>query len=154
MAARALRLAVLVAVVVFLGVAVPVALRNTYLRLRLAVRTAGLGEEAVRERVVGRRYDAAIERIRAAIPEDEPYLITEQQQYALDWVRFDLLPRRAIDVRPAGWRPRTCEQAAIRWLVVAPGGGRPPLLLERPAAVPPGCPPPPWLTGTGTGRAR
>jgi hypothetical protein len=145
MAARALRLAVLVVAVAYLAIAVPVALRNAWLRLRLAARTAGLGEEAVRERVFGRRYDAAIERIRAAIPENEPYLITEQQEYALAWVRFDLLPRPAIDVRPAGWRPRTCEQAAIRWLVVAAGGGHPPLLVERPAAVPPGCPPPPWL---------
>jgi hypothetical protein len=149
MGSRTLRRMAFGAVAVYLAVAVPVALRNTFLRLRWAAGTAGLPEGAVRERVLGRPYVSAIERIRRAIPADEPYLVTEREEYAVAWVRFDLLPRPVIDARPRGWHPEGCAQQQVRWLVVAGGAHRPPLLLERAAGVPAGCAPAPWL-----GRAR
>jgi hypothetical protein len=141
-------------VVVYLLIAIPVGLRNTFLRLRAAVRTAGLPPEAVRARVFGPQYVAAVEQIRCAIPEDEPYLLSEagkpylaselDQPAAMLWVRFDLLPRRAMVLRQG--LPPDCWRQQVRWLVVATAPGRPPVLLQRPlTAPPPGCPPAPWL---------
>ncbi|MBW8875877.1 MAG: hypothetical protein JF614_13005 [Acidobacteria bacterium] len=138
----------------YLLIAIPVGLRNTFLRLRAAVRTAGLPPGAVRARVFGPAYVAAVEQIRRAIPEDEPYLLSEagkpylaselDQPAAMLWVRFDLLPRRAMVLRQG--LPPDCWRQQVRWLVVATAPGRPPVLLQRPlTAPPPGCPPAPWL---------
>jgi|ERR1700674_5299388 len=144
MGRRALRWVAFGSMAIYLAVAVTLALRQTFLRLRWVVASAGLPPEAVRRGVFGEPYVAAIEGIRRAIPAGEPYLISEQREYSLAWVRFDLLPRRAIDVRARGWRPQNCLQAQVRWLVVATGQNRPPLLFALPAGVPPGCPPAPW----------
>ncbi|HEX4962161.1 MAG TPA: hypothetical protein VF173_15100 [Thermoanaerobaculia bacterium] len=141
----------------YLLIAIPMSLRNTYLRLRTAVRTAGLPAAAVRERAFGPAYVAAIEQIRRTIPEDEPYLLSQadkpflaselDQPAAMLWVRFDLLPRRAMVLRSPGaleGRSPDCWRDQVRWLVVATFPGRPPALLERPAPVLPGCSPAPW----------
>lgn len=121
-------------------------MRNTALRFRTVARTAGLPPEAVRALVFGRRYTAAIEQIRSTIPEDEPYLIREMDEPgAMLWVRFDLLPRRAIRSEGTPAPTLDCWREQVRWEVVAAGVGRPPLLLERPASTPPGCPPAPWI---------
>ena|SRR5436305_485318 len=141
-------------VALYLLIALPVGLRNTFLRLRAAARTAGLPPAAVRARVFGPAYVAAIEQIRRAIPAGEPYLLGEadkpylaselDQPAAMLWVRFDLLPRRAMVLRNG--LPPDCWRQQVRWLVVATAPGRPPVLLQRPATAPPaGCPPAPWL---------
>ena len=141
-------------VALYLLIALPVGLRNTFLRLRAAARTAGLPPAAVRARVFGPAYVAAIEQIRRAIPEDEPYLLGEagkpylaselDQPAAMLWVRFDLLPRRAMVLRQG--LPPDCWRQQVRWLVVATAPGRPPVLLQRPVTTPPpGCPPAAWL---------
>jgi hypothetical protein len=137
-------------VLAYLLVAVPVGLRNTVLRLRTAVRTVGLSAGEVRARVFGSRYVAAIEQIRGAIPADEPYLLSDRDEPGAQlWVRFDLLPRRAMTLQPTASEPERdtgdCWRPQIRFLVVAVGVGRPPLFYERPAVVPPGCPTAPWM---------
>ena len=133
-----------------LAVAIPVGLYNTSLRLRAAVATAGLGPRAMRARVFGRSYTAAIESIRRLIPPDEPYVLEGIGEPGdLVWVRCDLLPRRAVLIRPGEPAPRLlqdCLLRQVRWQVVAIGFGKPPLLLARPAQAPAGCPRAPWLT--------
>ena len=81
-----------------------------------------------------------------AIPVDEPYLLREMDEPgAILWVRFDLLPRRAIlDIAPPPDARSACLRAQVRWMVVAVGTRRPPLLYERPPTLPPGGPPAPW----------
>lgn len=123
-----------------------VGLRNTALRLRAAARSAGVSPGEMRARILGPGYVAAVERVRRAIPVDEPYLLREMDEPgAILWVRFDLLPRRAIlDIAPPPDARSACLRAQVRWLVVAVGTRRPPLLYERPPTLPPGCPPAPW----------
>jgi hypothetical protein len=152
MRSRLLPLAASGVLAVYLLVAIPVAVHRAVLGLRTAAKTAGLPAAEVRARVFGREYAAAVDRIRRAIPPDEPYLLTEQNQPgAMLWVRFDLLPRRAMVVQ-ADSRRGDCWLEQLRWVVVGVGLGRPPLLLERRHAVPPGCPPRPWLRSTAPPR--
>jgi hypothetical protein len=132
-------------VLAYLLIAVPVGLHNTALRVRAGARTAGLSAGAMRARVFGPLYVAAIDRIRRAIPEDEPYLISELDEPGAQlWVRFDLLPRRAMLAQGTA----DCWRRQVRFMVVAVGVGRPPLFYERPAVVPPDCPPAPWMRPT------
>jgi hypothetical protein len=136
-------------VVVYLLAAAALGVRNTALRLRALQRTAGLSPAATRALVFGRRYTAAVEEIRSTIAIDEPYLLREMNEPgAMLWVRFDLLPRRAIVEKTSTGQEvqvPVCLAAQIRWLVVAAGVGRPPLLYQLPAQVPPGCPTAPWM---------
>ena len=138
---------VLSVVLVYLLIAFAVGLRATALRLRAAVRTTGLSAAEMRARVFGPQYVAAVDQIRRTIPVDEPYLLDEMDEPgAVLWVRFDLLPRRAIRHIKELPESRTpdCVRDQVRWMIVAAGVGRPPLLLECAAKVPPGCPPAPW----------
>jgi hypothetical protein len=145
MRSRLVPLAALGLVVAYLAIAISAGLRNTVLRLRAAAGTAGMAPAAVRARVFGPRYEAAIEQIRRVIPEDEPYLLTERNEPgALLWVRYDLLPRRAMVVEPDS-RQGDCWLEQLRWMVVGVGLGKPPLLYRRQPKIPPGCPPEPWL---------
>jgi hypothetical protein len=131
---------------VYLSVGMLVGLRNTALRLRAAVRTAGLSAGEMRARILGPQYVAAVAQVRRVIAVDEPYLLRElDEPGAMLWTRFDLLPRRAIlDIAPPPDMRSACLRAQVRWIVVAAGARRPPLLYARPAAVPPGCPPASW----------
>ena len=131
---------------VYLSVGIAVGLRNTALRLRSAIRSAGLSAGEMRTRILGAEYVTAVERVRRMIPVDEPYLLRElDEPGAMLWIRFDLLPRRAIlDIAPPPDARSACLRARVRWLVVAAGARRPPLIFERPVTVPPGCPPAPW----------
>lgn len=131
---------------VYLAIGIAVGLRNTALRLRVAVRSAGWPAGEMRARILGPQYVAAVDLVRQAIPVDEPYLLRElDEPGAMLWVRFDLLPRRAIvDRDPPPDRASACLRDQVRWIVVAAGVRRPPLLYERPVTVPPGCPPTPW----------
>jgi hypothetical protein len=130
---------------VYLLIALPVGLRNTALRMRAAARTAGLSAGDMRMRIFGPQYVAAIEQIRRVIPEDEPYLLGEMDEPgAILWVRFDLLPRRAILDAASPPSSPDCWRDQVRWLVVATGSRQPPLFFEHPTRIPPGCPPVPW----------
>ena len=145
MRSRWLSRAVFGLLAVYLSIGIAVGLRNTVLRLRSAARSAGLSSGEVRTRIHGPEYVAAVELIRKAIPVDEPYLIREVERDAKYWVRFDLLPRRAIlDDAPTPDPLSACMQAQVRWMVMAVGTRRPPLLYERPVEVPPGCLPASW----------
>ena len=149
MRSRWLPRAALGLVAVYLLIAVPLALRSTGRGLHTAAATAGVPTAELRPRVFGRGYAAAVERIRRTIPVDEPYQLTElREPGAMLWVRFDLLPRRAVVVRPES-RPGDCWLNQVRWVVVGTGLDRPPLLLERRPTVPPGCRPAPWRTPQG-----
>src|SRR5215217_6897651 len=71
----------------YLLIAVPVGLRNTFLRLRMAARTAGLPIPALRARAFGPDYTAAVDEIRRTIPVGEPYLLSYQDDLgAMLWV--------------------------------------------------------------------
>lgn len=129
----------------YLAVALGAGLGNTVLRLRAAARTAGLPPAAVRARVFGPRYVAGIESLRRTLPLDQPYLLGERDiPGAMLWVRFDLLPRRAVVPGPPAARAADCWLPQIRWAVVAVATGRAPVLLEQRPTVPAGCPPSPW----------
>jgi len=131
----------------YLLIAGLIGLRNTALRLRAAVRTAGLSTAGMRARVFGQEYTESILRLRRTLPDDEPYLLsTTGDLGSLLWVRFDLLPRRAILLRPTApdGAAADCWQDQIRWLVTATGVRRPPLLEERTTRVPAGCAARPW----------
>ncbi|MEA2600877.1 MAG: hypothetical protein QOF89_1869 [Acidobacteriota bacterium] len=148
MQTRWLSRAALFLVTVYLLIAIPVGLRNTFVRLRVAAKTAGVPVQALRPRVFGREYVTVIDQIRRTIPEGQPYLLSElTDPGSLLWVRFDLLPRRAIVVRSGGSPDEgfDCWREQVRWEVVSTGTGRPPLFRERPATVPPGCPRAPWM---------
>ena len=144
MRSRLLPFLALGALVLYLAAGVPLGLRNSGVRLRAAWRTLGRPPAAVRAQVFGPHYVAGVERLRQILPLDEPYLLAEQDiPGAMLWVRFDLLPRRAVVAAP-GSPPGDCWLSQIRWVVVAVATGRSPLLFEKQPAVPPGCPPAPW----------
>jgi hypothetical protein len=154
MRARLLPLAALGTLAVYLAIAIFLALDNAALRLRAAARTAGLAPTAVRSRVFGPRYVAGIDRIRRAIPLDEPYLLAEQDTPgAMLWVRFDLLPRRAVVIGPPQARTGDCWLPQVRWVVVGVATGRPPVLLEQRPSLPAGCPAAPWAAPGGGAKA-
>src|SRR5687767_15678002 len=129
-----MRRVVLGLLAVYLLVGIAVGLRNTALRLRSAVRSAGLSAGEMRTRILGAEYVAAVERVRRMIPVDEPYLLRElDEPGVILWTRFDLLPRRAIlDIAPPPDARSACLRAQVRWMVVATGTRQPPLIFERP----------------------
>ncbi|HVT18619.1 MAG TPA: hypothetical protein VHQ90_20870 [Thermoanaerobaculia bacterium] len=134
----------------FLGAAGLLAGRATWVRIGWAMRSAGQPTAAARLRRLGPAYLASIERIRRLIPASEPYLLLEApdaEPGAFLWVRFDLLPRRAV--RIARLRGGDCLQEQLRWLIVVSGHGHPPALLERPPRPRPGCPPSGGLARSG-----
>jgi hypothetical protein len=142
---RRVAAAVLGLVVAFVAIALPVGLYSTVRRVLAAAGTVGVPPGPMRARVFGQRYAAAIAAIRRAIPEDEPYFIASRADGALVWVRYDLLPRRAVRFEALAANRNDCWLAQIRWSVTGLAFGHPPLLLERPVSRPPGCPPAPWL---------
>jgi hypothetical protein len=148
MRSRSLALVAVATVGVYLAVAVPWALHDAVLRVRVALGTAGMPVKDLRSAAFGPAYVSALERIRRFIGRDEPYLVDETNaEGSIFWVRYDLLPRRAIAGRtrsPLSLSGRDCWEAQVRWQVVGMGKQRPPLLIERPAHLPPGCPPAPW----------
>jgi hypothetical protein len=147
MRSRLLPLAVVGMLVVYLAVAIPRRLIATARSLYAARELAGIPAAKLRQSVFGGSYTAAVEGIRSAVPVDEPYLLTFRDELgAMLWVRYDLLPRRAMVIGPATDRG-DCWLRQLRWMVVGVGGGRPPLLRKLSGAVPPGCPPAPWLRG-------
>jgi len=91
---RALPAAGLLALFAYLAVAVPSALFATWARVRDLPEASRDDARAALARFRGPEYAAAIDRIRAALPEDAEYLILEGDANKI--VRFDLAPRRAV----------------------------------------------------------
>jgi hypothetical protein len=156
MRVRALAVVVLATVVAYLVVAVPWALHDAWLRLRVALGTAGMAVSELRPAAFGADYVAAIEQIRRVIGRHEPYVVDEAISHGpIFWVRYDLLPRRAIAGRtrsPLSLLGRDCWVAQVRWRVIGYGLRRPPLLVEQAVRLPPGCPPAPWWKPPGPGQ--
>jgi hypothetical protein len=152
---RARALAVVATVFAYLAFMVCWALGDTSRHLRLAAETAGRSPREVRAMVFGGAYVHAVERIRQMIGRDEPYLVDQVDASnalgSMFWVRYDLLPRRAIAARsraPVSALAGDCWKAQVRWEVVGLSVGAPPLLLARAARVPLGCSAAPWLATT------
>lgn len=104
-----------------------------------AATLAGEDRAAIRRWMLGPSYVGAIERIRRAIPPDGEYLLVrdgtvwEGNAY---WVRFELAPRPARYLGPWTELPdaetlRRRMPAGPRFVVIAAGQPRPPLLMER-----------------------
>jgi hypothetical protein len=123
----------------FLAVAVPQAVMRAAGMLNLAQYARGESAETGRVRLEGEPYVRGIDAIRAAVPEDEPYLLVEGGRLTdgdTYWVRFDLAPRRAIllgrlaDLTGAGPAIRRLG-SRLHHVVVAHGHGAPPRLYDR-----------------------
>jgi hypothetical protein len=138
-ASRLLANLALAAFLAFLAYAVPVVLLRSLREARAARGTAGESAFQERSRTFGPAYTDAIEALRRTIPRDGAYLLFNgdaQEEGGPIWVRFDLAPRRAIflgRLRDAGSAPRIKRRAPrnARWVVIAYGPYRPPVLLER-----------------------
>jgi len=99
------------------------------------------GEKPVEERArcYGPGYTEQIEAIRRTIPPDGAYILLNSnpgEEGGPLWVKFDLAPRRAVylgnleDVGSVERLKRRMPRAA-RWVVIAHGPYRPPVLIER-----------------------
>jgi hypothetical protein len=141
-ASRTPRLMATLALLIFLGflaVAVPIALMRSTGEARAALDLADETAFQRRTRTFGVAYTDAIEAIRTAIPRDGAYLLfngDDTEEGGPLWVRFDLAPRRAIflgRLSDAGSAPRVKRRAprAARWVVIAYGPYRAPVLMER-----------------------
>jgi hypothetical protein len=135
---RALALAAVVAIGLFLVAAVPGAVGEAWDEAGIAASThESLG--AARIRIYGESYTRAIDEIRRALPADEGYLLVEGGSGLLGgtyWVRYDLAPRRAVflgrlDELTSADRLRRRLSANLRHVVVAFAAGKPPRLYDR-----------------------
>lgn len=105
----------------------------------LLFRTRGETPLQERSRVYGPVYAHAIETIRRTIPRDGAYILVNgesEEQGGQFWVKFDLAPRRAVYLGELGTlasvdRLRKRMPRAARWVVIAYGSYRPPVLIER-----------------------
>jgi hypothetical protein len=135
---RALAMAAVVAMGLFLGVAVPGALGEAWDEVDIAARAHESSHEA-RVRIFGASYIRAIDEIRNELPADEGYLLVEGGSGLLGgsyWVRYDLAPRRAVflgrlDELTSAGRTRRRISANLRHVVVAFAAGKPPRLYDR-----------------------
>jgi hypothetical protein len=121
-----------------LMVSVPLTLGESAQRILEAARHAGESEREARARVFGPEWAAGIERIRALVPEGGAYVLVNavpDDPGGPYWARFDLAPRRAVEVGPlAGMTPDDVRRRALRdarWVVITRGPGRAPEALER-----------------------
>ena len=94
---------------------------------------------AERSQAYGPEYVRAIDEIRRKIPRDGAYILISavpEDEGAQFWVKYDLAPRRAVylgelrSLQPVD-RLRGRMPRAARWVVIAQGGYRPPVLIER-----------------------
>ena len=123
-----------------LAVGLPRTLGSAARRVLDAAHWAGAGYAEVRRAALGSDYADAIAEIRRALPEREGYWLVddgERDLPALYRARFELAPRPP---RFAGFRGQLARAPRLRarlrrgprWVVVAPGRGRPPRLLPVP----------------------
>ena len=122
----------------YLVVTVPTSLVQAVRHVRDDVHHLRESAVEARGRVFGAEFVAGIERIREALGPDEPYLLIDggaPQEGAALWVRYELAPRPALFFRDpraddAQWLRKRIPRA-VRWVVVAPGGRKPPVLYRR-----------------------
>lgn len=107
-------------------------------RVHHMFRTFGESPRDERSRSFGPQYVWAIETIRRVIPRDAAYVLINgdpEDDGGPLWVRFDLAPRRAVFLgrlrTDDANRLRKRVPRAARWVVIAYGNDRPPVLLER-----------------------
>jgi hypothetical protein len=122
-----------------LALSLPSVVRVSAQRVSHLYWTWGESPREERSRSFSPAYAEAIEKIRTTIPRDGAYVLVNGDP--LDdggplWVKFDLAPRRAVYLGRLregddGSRLRNRVPRAARWVVIAYGGYRPPLLLER-----------------------
>ncbi len=121
---RALPAAGLVAFAAFASFALPVGIRNAAAGLASGVRQRGDDAREALVRLRGAAYADALDRIRAAIPEDGEYLLLENDEArdAVRAVRVDLAPRRAVVGGRTGDVRRNVTVDALpklpRWTVI------------------------------------
>lgn len=94
LARRFLPLVGLVALGAFFAVRLPVALADSWNRVRVAWRDRCLDADLADARLRGQEYVAAIHHIRTELPANSEYLLLAGAGDV--FVRFDLAPRRAI----------------------------------------------------------
>lgn len=127
-------------VAVALAVATPLAAGRALKRIAAALHHGREAPAQSRERVLGADYVRAIAAIRASIPEDGAYALVEGGDPADGgalWVRYELAPRRALDLGrldalPSSPRLEATLPEGIAWAVVSNGRYSPPTLLTRP----------------------
>lgn len=124
---------------VFLANSVFQAARTSASTGRLLFQARGETPHQERIRAYGPEYTRAIEEIRRKIPEDGAYILisgVSESEGAPYWVKYDLAPRRAAYLgelrllQPVD-RLRNRMPRAARWVVIAYGSYRPPVLIER-----------------------
>lgn len=84
---------------IYLVAALPAASQRAWVALRNLIALRGESFDQSRIRAFGADYTAGIEAARAAIPFDSEYLLFDGgtvEEGALNWVRYDLAPRRAV----------------------------------------------------------
>lgn len=124
---------------IHLGFSMFEAARASGRTLRLLYLAHGETPFEERSHAYGPEYVRAIAAIRRAIPEDGAYILlsgVSEAEGAPYWVKYDLAPRRAVylgevrSLQPVD-RLRKRMPRAARWVVIAYGDYRPPVLVER-----------------------
>lgn len=124
---------------VYLAVSVSYAAYDTLKNGRLAFILRGEAPVQERIRCYGPAYTEQIEAIRRTIPPDGAYVLLNGdagEDGGPLWVKFDLAPRRAVylgylkDLGSAERLKRRMPRAA-RWVIIAYGPYRRPVLIER-----------------------
>lgn len=124
---------------VYLAYSVFEAMRSSVWTVCLLYDLRGQSTAEERALVYGAEYVRAIAEIRRKIPRDGAYVLISavpENEGAPLWVKFELAPRRAVylgelaSLQPVE-RLRNRVPRAARWVVIAYGGYRPPVLIER-----------------------
>jgi hypothetical protein len=92
-----------------------------------------------RARLLGPSYVRAVGAIRERIPRDGAYALVEAGEPADGgalWLRYELAPRKALDLGPLSQLPPRPEgraklPAEVEWVVLSKGRTAPPALLSR-----------------------
>jgi hypothetical protein len=124
---------------VHLGVSLNQAAHVSAATARMAWRLRGEPPSEERSHAYGPEYVRALAEIRRTIPPDGAYVLisaVSEAEGAAYWVKFDLAPRRAVYLGELGSlqpveRLRKRMPRAARWVVIAYGSYRPPVVLER-----------------------
>jgi hypothetical protein len=129
----------LVLLLVALVVSGPLAAGRAVKRIASALHHVFEAPALARERVLGAPYVQAIAAIRTSIPANGAYALVEGGDPADGgalWVRYELAPRKAIDLGrlpdlPAPSRLESDLAAEVEWAVVSRGRYETPALLTR-----------------------
>ena len=126
-----------VALTLAAGALRPVAV--SILRMASALRFESGATVEARSRIFGIPYTRAVDAIRKQIPGDAPFALVEAGDEGLGgtlWLRYDLAPRKAIDLgslETLAAQPEEIRRlpAEVRWIVVSHGDRAAAELLDR-----------------------